>query len=277
MRRLTAGLATLFILFASAPAGAEAPPAVQDGRIRLLWLGQSAFRITTPGGKVIVIDPWLTKSTRAPARYKELPALGKVDLLLVTHAHADHLGDAPALARLHGIPLWGPSGMNQALATLGVLPASQLPRFDKGGTINPLPGIKVTATHAEHSSALVWHNPALERDETHYGGEPTGLIIELENGFRIWHMGDTGIFGDMKWIAEYYKPDLVLMPIGGNFTMDPVDAAWATREMIKPRFVIPMHYGANPQGKGTPKQYLDALGESRVKVFAMQPGDTLEF
>ena len=284
MRRLTAGLATLLMLFACALAGAgtgteagvEAPP-VQDGKVRLLWLGQSAFRITTPGGKVIVIDPWLTKSTRAPARYKELSALGRIDLLLVTHAHADHLGDAPALARLHGIPLWGPSGMNQALATLGVLPAHLLPRFDKGGTINPLPGIKVTATHAEHSSALAWHNPATDRDETHYGGEPTGLIIELENGFRIWHMGDTGIFGDMKWIAEYYKPDLVLMPIGGNFTMDPVDAAWATRDMIKPRFVIPMHYGANPQAKGTPKQYLDALGESRVKVFAMQPGDILEF
>lgn len=111
MGRLTAALATLVILSAGAPAAAQARPAEapppQDGKVGLLWLGQSAFRISTPGGKVIVVDPWLTRSPRAPAKYKELSALGRIDLLLVTHAHADHLGDAPALARLHGIALWG--------------------------------------------------------------------------------------------------------------------------------------------------------------------------
>lgn len=249
----------------------------QAGRTEVLWLGQSAFRITTPGGKVIVIDPWLTKGPRAPAKYKDLSALGKVDLLLVTHAHADHLGDAPAIARMNDIPLWGPGGMNQALATLGVLPPAQLPRFDKGGTIHPLPGISVTATHAEHSSALVWHNPATGKDETHYGGEPNGFILTLENGFRIYHMGDTGIFTDMKWIADYYHPDLVLIPIGGNFTMDPVDAAWATKNLLKPRYAIPMHYGSNPLGKGTPKEYMDALGASSTKVIPLAPGESAAF
>lgn len=249
----------------------------QDGKTQVLWLGQSAFKITTPGGKIIVIDPWLTKGPRAPAAYKDLSALGKVDLLLVTHAHGDHLGDAPALARMHNIPLWGPGGMNQALATLGVLPAAQLPRFDKGGTIRPVPGLKVTATHAEHSSALVWHNNATSKDETHYGGEPNGFIIELEDGFKIYHMGDTGIFTDMKWIAEYYKPDLVLIPIGGNFTMDPQDAAYATKNFLKPRYVIPMHYGSNPLGKGTPKEFIEALGDTPVRVIPLAPGDAFEF
>jgi L-ascorbate metabolism protein UlaG (beta-lactamase superfamily) len=249
----------------------------EDNKTQVLWLGQSAFRIVSPHGKVIVIDPWLTKGPLAPAKYKDLSALGKIDLLLVTHAHGDHLGDAPALAKMHNIPLWGPGGMNQALATLGVLPAAQLPRFDKGGTITPLPGIKVIATHAEHSSALVWRNSATEKDETHYGGEPNGFIIEMENGFRIYHMGDTGIFGDMKWIAEYYRPDLVLIPIGGNFTMDPIDAAYATNQLIKPRYVIPIHYGSNPLGKGTPKEFKDVLGNTGTKLIPLVPGETAEF
>ena len=167
--------------------------------------------------------------------------------------------------------------MNQSAALLGILPPAQLPRFNKGGTITPLPGIKVTAVHAEHSSVLVWKNAASGKDETHVGGEPLGFIIELENGFRIYHMGDTGLFGDMKFIAEYYKPDLVLIPIGGNFTMGPVDAAYAIREWLKPKFVIPMHYGANPLGKGTPAELLQALGTSSTKVLALKPGEKAEF
>jgi L-ascorbate metabolism protein UlaG (beta-lactamase superfamily) len=249
----------------------------QSGRTEVLWLGQSAFRITTPGGKVIVTDPWLLKNPLTPARYKNLEALGKVDLILVSHGHGDHVADAPALAKLNNIPMWSPGDLNMTLTTLGVLPAEMLPRFNKGGTITPVPGIKVTATHAEHSSVFVWNNPATNKAETHPGGEPVGYIIELENGFKIYHMGDTGVFGDLKWIGEYYKPDLLLVPIGGHFTMDPVDAAYATREMVKPKYAIPMHYGANPLGRGTPKEYLKALGDANVKVFALEPGGKVEF
>lgn len=249
----------------------------QTGKTEVLWLGQSAFRITSPGGKVIVTDPWLRMNPVTPPEYKNLEALGKVDVLLVSHGHLDHFADAPALAVLNNIPMYAPGDLNQSATLLSILPAQQLPRFNKGGTVTPVAGIKVTAVHAEHSSVLVWKNPATGKDETYVGGEPLGFIIEMENGFRIYHMGDTGLFGDMKFIADYYKPDLVLMPIGGNFTMGPVDAAYATREWLKPAFVIPMHYGANPLGKGTPAEFIQALGASTTKVLALKPGEKATF
>jgi L-ascorbate metabolism protein UlaG (beta-lactamase superfamily) len=249
----------------------------QSGNVEVLWLGQSAFRITTPTGKVIVIDPWLRPNPVTPPEYKKLEALGKVDLLLVTHGHGDHIADAPDLAKMNNIPLYMPGDLNNTLSTLGILTQPQATRFNKGGRITPFPGIKVTQTHAEHSSVFVWGNPATGKDETHPGGEPVGFIIELENGFRIWHMGDTGVFGDMKWIGEYYKPDLVLIPIGGHFTMDAQDAAYALRELIKPKFAIPMHYGTNPSHYGTPQQLVRELGNAPVKLFVPKPGDTIEF
>lgn len=245
----------------------------QGGKTEVLWLGHAAFRITSPGGKVIVTDPWLVKNPLAAPKYKDLAALGKVDLLLVTHGHWDHIADAPALATLNKIPMYAPGDLNMALTTLGVLPGNQLPRSNKGGRLTPVPGIHVTLTHAEHSSVYVWHNPATNKDETHPGGEPVGYIIEMENGFRIWHMGDTAIFGDMKWIAEYYKPDLVLIPVGGGFTMDPADAAYALRELIKPKFVIPIHY----RKPDAPQELIKALDGAPVKVFPLKPGDKVEF
>jgi L-ascorbate metabolism protein UlaG (beta-lactamase superfamily) len=122
----------------------------------------------------------------------------------------------------------------------------------------------------------VWTNPATGKPETHVGGEPAGFVVELENGFKLYHMGDTGVFADMKWIGEYYKPDLILIPIGGHFVMSPRDAAVAT-EMIKPKFAIPIHYGTFPVLKGTPQEYQQALGTAAVKVFPINPGDKLTF
>jgi L-ascorbate metabolism protein UlaG (beta-lactamase superfamily) len=264
-------------LLAACAQSPQSPPSTSGGKTEVLWLGQSAFRITTPGGKVIMTDPWLKLNPLTPAAYKNLEALGKVDVLLVTHGHFDHFADAPALALLNQVPMYAPGDMNQTVGVLGILPPNLVPRFNKSGTINPVPGIKVTAVHAEHSSVIVWKNPATGKDEVHPGGEPVGYIIELENGFRIYHMGDTGLFADMKFIADYYKPDLVLMPIGGHFTMDPVDAAYATREWLKPRAVIPMHYGANPLGKGTPDEYIRALGSTSTRVLALKPGEKAIF
>ena len=249
-----------------------------QAKTELLWLGQAGFRIKTPGGQTIVIDPWLTGGPKTPAPYKtDIAALGKVDLLLVTHAHVDHIGDAPALAKLHKTVLYGPADMITPLITLGIMPAELTHRFNKTGNVKPLPGIKVTAVQAEHSSLLVWKNPATDKLESHPAGEAVGYIIELENGFKIWHMGDTGLFGDMKFITERYKPDLVLMPIGGNFTMDPEDAAFAARNWIKPKMVIPMHHNSNPLAKGTVEEFQKAMKGSSVKVLPMTEGQTLEF
>ncbi len=250
----------------------------QTGKIEVQWLGQSATKITTVSGKVILIDPYLTKNPKTPEQYKNLDALGKIDLILVTHGHGDHLGDAPELAKKHHVPMYGPAGMNQALQTLGVLSPELSPRMNKSGTITPFgANIKITQVHAEHSSELLWTNPATGKPETHVGGEPVGYILELENGFKIYHMGDTGLFGDMKFIGEYYKPDLIMIPIGGHFVMSPQDAAFATREFLKPRFSIPIHYGTIPQLKGTPEEYMRALGSAATKVFPLKPGDKLSF
>ncbi len=254
-----------------------AGPALSAGT-ELWWLGQSAFRITTPGGKVIVIDPFISKNPKTPAEYKDLKTLGKVDLILVTHAHGDHLGDAPKLAKMHKAPMWGPPGLASSLVTLGVLPAKLAPRMNKGGVITPLgPDIKITMVRAEHSSELVWKNPRSGKKEVHVGGEPVGFIIELENGFKIYHMGDTTLFADMSFIAEYYLPDLLLIPIGGHFVMSPKDAAHATNKLLRPRYAIPIHYGTIPVLKGTPDEYLAALGKTSTKVFAIDPGDKVNF
>lgn len=254
--------------------------AAQGGAVTVQWLGQSAMKITSPGGKVIVIDPWLTSNPKTPAEFKKLEALGKVDLILLTHAHFDHIADAPALSAMNKAPVYAPAGLADSFATLGVMPVEMAPRFNKGGVVFPLgpeAGIKIIATHAEHSSEFRWKNPETGKDEMRQGGEPMGYIVELEHGFRIYHMGDTGIFGDMKLIGELYKPDLILIPIGSHFVMPPADAAYATRELLKPKFAIPMHYGTNALLRGTPKEYTDALGQSATKVLVLEPGAIARF
>jgi L-ascorbate metabolism protein UlaG (beta-lactamase superfamily) len=264
------GFVTAFLLLFSGMAQAQ-------GKTELLWFGQSAFKLTTPGGKVIMIDPWITKNPVTPPELKDLDKLGKVDLVLVTHAHGDHLGDAMEISKKNNVPMWGPAGMNQFLATLGLMPANLVPRMNKGGTIEPFPGVKITQVHAEHSSEMILKDPVTGKDTSYPGGEPVGLIIELENGFKIYHMGDTGLFGDMKFIGEYYKPDLLLIPIGGHYVMDPKDAAYATKEWIKPKMVMPMHYGTNPYLKGTPAEFKAALGQTSIEVIDMKPGDKKSF
>jgi L-ascorbate metabolism protein UlaG (beta-lactamase superfamily) len=266
------------LIVALAVALPAALTAQQSGKVDLLWLGQAAWKITTPGGKVIVIDPWLKANPKTPADYKDLAKLGKVDLILVTHGHGDHVGDVKELAALTGAKVYGPAGLIATLIDLGWVTAEQGVRFGKGGKVQPLgPQITITQTRAEHSSEVTITDPATKKSTTHPGGEPAGFIIEMENGFKVYHMGDTGLFGDMKLIGDYYKPDLILMPIGGHFVMDPKDAAYATREFLKPKFVIPMHYGTTPVLKGTPQEYLAALGQTTTKVFVINPGDRLEF
>ncbi len=243
----------------------------------LQWLGQSAFRITTPGDKVILIDPFITKNPKTPEALKDLKALGKVDLILITHGHGDHVGDSPELAQMTGAKVALNADMGQTFGTLNIVPFDQLIRFNKSGPIKPLDNITVTMVRAEHSSEVVHTDPVSNTKSVHPGGEPAGYIIELENGFKLYHAGDTGVFADMKFIAEYYKPDIALLPIGGHFTMDPEHAAYAINHLLKTKLVVPMHYGTFPPLKGTPEQLIKALGETPSEVLVMQPGDIKTF
>ena len=243
----------------------------------LQWFGQSAFKITSPGGKVILIDPFITGNPKTPETLKDLAALGKVDLILVTHGHGDHVGDTARIAADHGAKVAMNADMGHTFGNLGIVPYKQLIRFNKSGPIQPIDGITVTMVHAEHSSEVVHTDPASGAKSVHPGGEPVGYIVELENGFRIYHAGDTGVFADMKFIGEYYKPDLELLPIGGHFTMDPAHAAYAVSKLLGSRKVIPMHYGTFPPLKGTPEAFRQALGESTTEVIVMEPGQTLKF
>ncbi|HET9578141.1 MAG TPA: metal-dependent hydrolase [Usitatibacter sp.] len=250
-------------------------PVLAAGKIEMQWFGQSCWKITTPEGKVIVTDPWILQNPTTPAELKNLDALGKVDLILVTHAHFDHFADAPALAKKNNAKIVGPQGLHSTMGTYGIVPAELTVRMGKGGTYSPFPGVKITATHAEHDSELVWPD-AHGNKQVYVGGEPFGYIIDID-GFKIYHMGDTGLFGDMKFIGEYYKPDIVLIPIGGHFVMNPEDAAFATKTWLKPKYAVPMHYASNPFLKGTPAEYVKAMGDAPTKVFPIKQGEKLTF
>lgn len=257
-------------------AAAPAAPAAAKPKAEFQWLGQAGWRIVSPTGKLIVIDPWITSGPKAPKEYKDdLKAIGPIDVLLVSHAHVDHLGDAPALAKLNNTKLYGPADMVTPLILIGAIPAELGVRFNKSGTVKPA-GIKVTAVHADHSSLIVWPD-ANGKPQEHAAGEPIGFIIELENGMKIWHMGDTGLFSDMKFIADHYKPDVVMIPIGGNFTMGPEDAAFAIKTWIKPKMVIPMHYNSNPLTPGTLAEFEAAMKGSNIKIVSFTEGQKQSF
>ena len=255
-----------------------APRSAQAADTQVLWLGQSAMKITSPGGRTILIDPYITQNPKTPVEWKDLDRLGHLDLILVTHAHQDHVGDAPALATKGRVPLYAPAGLSDTFVSLGLVPADVAVRMNKGGTANPLgPEIGVTMVHAEHSSELTITDPQTGKRQVYVGGEPVGFVIRLENGFTIYHMGDTALFGDMKLIAELYHPDLVMIPIGGYYVMDPTAAAYAVREYLKPKYVIPMHYGTTPLLKGTPEDFKAALGTTGTEMLVMQPGEMRVF
>jgi len=252
------------------------------GQVEVLWLGHATVRITSTEGKVIVIDPFLTKNPATPAKYRDLKALGKVDLILVTHGHSDHTRDLVELARMNSAPVVGNQGLMNNLVALGVIDASKSIAMDKGGTVAPLGrGIKVHMVPAEHSSSTDLVTLGLDmrpKGPGHYdGGTPVGYVVEMENGFKIYHSGDTAVFGDMALINKFYHPDLALVCIGGYFTMDPEGAAYAIRELIKPKQVIPIHYGTYPVINRTPAEFKAALGDAPIEMLDLRPGQAVKF
>ena len=225
-----------------------------------------------------MIDPFLTNNPKTPQQYTNLDSLGKVDVILVTHGPGDHTGDVSELAKRTGATVLGPAGLIATMIDLARVAPDKAVRFGTGGRVNPAgPQISITQVRAEHSSEVTVTDPATKKTTASPGGEPCGFIVEMENRFKIYHMGDTGLFGDMRFIGEYYKPDLIMIPIGGHFVMDPRDAAYATEEMIKPKLAIPFHYGTFPVLRGTPQEYQAALGQTSTQIFPISPGDKLTF
>jgi L-ascorbate metabolism protein UlaG (beta-lactamase superfamily) len=230
----------------------------------ITWYGHSTFKIVSPKGVHILIDPWVMGNPACPDKLK---TVDKIDLMLITHGHFDHMADAIALAKSHNPKVVAIFEIAAFLESRGV--ANTLP-MNMGGT-QQVNDIKVTMVQAFHSSGV-------QDEEGHliYGGDPAGYVVTLENNFPFYFAGDTQVFGDMRLIADLYHPQLCFLPIGDLFTMSPKEAAYACR-LLKPRWVIPMHYGTFPLLTGTPGKLRQLTKAIRgLKVIEMKPGETIK-
>jgi L-ascorbate metabolism protein UlaG (beta-lactamase superfamily) len=229
---------------------------------KLTWLGHAAFRITTPSGKVAVIDPWVQSNPMCPEPLKKFDRL---DTMLITHGHFDHIADAvdlgkqfkPQIVTIYETGVW--------LESKG---APNVSAMNKGGT-QQVGELEVTMVNAIHSCGIK------DGDQIIYGGEACGYIIRLPGGLTVYHAGDTAVFGDMKIIGELYAPDLALLPIGDFYTMGPREAALAVR-LLGVRHVIPMHFGTFPPLVGRPERLRELTEDiSGLEIHALKPGESL--
>lgn len=218
---------------------------------RLMWLGHAAFLLES-AGKTILFDPWLT-NPKSPMRPGDLK---KADIVLVTHDHSDHLGEAVEICRRTGATFVSVYELSTHVSRQGVKTVG----MNIGGTVD-IAGIKVTMVPALHSC---------ER------GTPVGFVLDTGE-VKVYHAGDTGLFGDMALIGELYSPDVALLPIGSVFTMSPREAAKAV-ELLKPKIAIPMHYGTFPLIEQDPEEFRRLVAERApgVKVVVAKPGEWIE-
>ncbi|PYL41751.1 MAG: metal-dependent hydrolase [Verrucomicrobia bacterium] len=242
---------------------------------QLTWYGQSAFKIVTPSGYVLLIDPWLTNPVNDRGK-DEIAGLNHVDLVLVTHGHSDHVGNAVEIGKRTRAKLVATFDLSAAIVSALGYP-SELADVETtghmGGTLTLLGGdIAVTFVPA-------WHGSGVSKEETApavYAGTPAGLVIAIRGGPTIYHSGDTDLFSDMALVSRFHKIDTMLVCIGDHFTMGPLRAAEAVK-LVHPREVIPMHYGTFPVLTGTPEAFERELKKRKVKadLRVMKIGETI--
>lgn len=225
------------------------------------WFGHSTFLFRSPRGRTLLVDPWLTTNPACPASMKKVRA---VDLMLLTHGHDDHTADAVGVARETGARVIAPYELARWLERKGLQSVTSM---NHGGTIETA-GISISMVPASHSSSIE------EDGRLVYAGLPCGYVIRFEDGVVVYFAGDTALFGDMRLIADLYRPAIAFLPIGDTYTMGPEHAARAC-EMLGVRQVVPMHYGTFPSLTGTPGRLRELLNGSGVEVLELKPGESV--
>jgi L-ascorbate metabolism protein UlaG (beta-lactamase superfamily) len=224
------------------------------------WLGHATFVFRTPGGKRVLLDPWLTGN---PATPKAVRKPADVDLMLITHGHGDHTGDAVSIGRSTAAQVVAPYELSVWLQQKGL---KNVTGMNPGGTLH-LMGLSISVVPAQHSSSVE------EDGRIVYMGVAVGYVIKLEDGLTVYFAGDTAVFGDMKLIGEMYRPQIGFLPIGDLFTMGPEQAAFACG-LLGLKQVVPMHYGTFPALTGTPARLRELLAGKDVEVLELKPGES---